>query len=309
MKTIMTSFLLAFITCLNAQKNEFTTQNVIISPLIEGTLLAPKTSSQTPLAILIADAGPTDRNGNQNFQKNNMLKKLAEELALHDVATFRYDKRTVKQIRRGQVDSKIRFDDFVSDAIAVIDYFKTQNNFTEIYIIGHGQGSLVGMLAAKKNIDGFISVAGSGKPIDEVILDQVAQMDSSLVKPARKAFVEIKAERLTRNYPQALNSVFSPDLQPFMRSWMAYHPSDQIRHLDIPILIVSGTKDLQVPVSEAELLYKNATNARLEIIENLNHVLFIIEGKTLENSKSYNESFRPISQILIQKIVAFIRDE
>ena len=132
-----------------AQKSNYTSKDIAITSFVDGTLLTPNDESNSILAILIADSGPTDRNGNQNFLKNNVLKKLAENLANNGIASFRYDKRVVKQIRNGNVSKNIRFDDFVTDATSVIEYFKNSKAFSKIYIIGHGQGSLVGMLAGK----------------------------------------------------------------------------------------------------------------------------------------------------------------
>lgn len=290
------------------QEINFTAQDLSINSHVDGTLLSPNDIDNPILAIIIADFGPTDRNGNQNFQKNNALKKLAEALSNQNIATFRYDKRIVKQIRRGNVSSKISFDDFISDANAVVEYFKSQNSYSKIVIIGHGQGSLVGMAASKDKVDQFISLAGSGKSIDNVIIDQITQMDPALAKDTKRTFESLKQGQPVKNYPQALSDIFSPDLQPFMMSWMNYNPQELIKDLDIPILIVSGKKDLQVPISEAELLKAASTNAELKLIDNMNHVLFIIEGKELENSKSYNESFRPISNQLITELVAFMNN-
>ena len=73
---------------------------------------------------------------------------------------------------------------------------------------------------------------------------------------------------------------------------MQYNPQEIIKTLNIPILIVNGTKDLQVSVDEAKLLKQSVDKAQIEIIENMNHVLFIIDGDELENSKSYNEHFQ-----------------
>ena len=290
------------------QDVNFTAQDLSINSHVDGTLLSPNDIENPILAIIIADSGPTDRNGNQNFQKNNALKKLSESLSNQNIATFRYDKRIVKQIRKGNVSSKISFDDFITDANAVIDYFKSQNSYSKIVVIGHGQGSLVGMVASKDKADQFISLAGSGKSIDNVIIDQITQMDPALVKETKRSFESLKEGQVIKNYPQALSGIFSPDLQPFMMSWMNYNPQDLIKDLNIPILIISGTKDLQVPIAEAELLKAASSNADLKLIDNMNHVLFIIEGKELENSKSYNESFRPISSELITELVAFMNN-
>lgn len=301
-----------FIFCFGAysfgqEKNEFIEKELSVNQHIDGTLLTPTQSETYPLAIIIAGSGPTDRNGNQNYLKNNSLKKLAEALSNKGIATFRYDKRIVKQIKKRNVDPNITFDHFIEDAMSVVDYFKNSKTFSKIYIIGHSQGSLVGMKAAQHHADGFISLAGAGKSIDAVIMDQISATAPSLAEDAQKAFNILQQGETTSNYPPALQSVFDVSIQPFMITWMQYNPSEELVKLDCPILILNGTKDLQVEVSEAELLKKAKPEAQLAIIDNMNHVLFNIKGDRLENSKSYNESFRPISETLITIIVDFMK--
>ena len=87
---------------------------------------------------------------------------------------------------------------------------------------------------------------------------------------------------------------------------MQYSPQELIKSLTIPVLIVNGTKDLQVSVDEAKLLKVASEQAELNIIDQMNHVLFTIEGGQLENSKSYNESSRKISEELITTLTGFI---
>jgi pimeloyl-ACP methyl ester carboxylesterase len=289
------------------QDNLFTEEEISISSLIDGTLLTPNTNEKQILAIIIAGSGPTDRNGNQNFMKNNSLKKLAEGLANEGIATFRYDKRIVKQIRQGNIDKNVMFDDFVGDAVDVINYFKNKEAYSKIYVIGHSQGSLVGMIAAKGKADGFISLAGAGQNIGDVIVDQVTNMAPKLGEEAQKVVDKLKNGETTSEFPPMLASVFNIDIQPFMINWMQYNPTEVIRKLNIPILIVNGTKDLQVSKEEAKLLKDANENAELKIIENMNHVLFEIEGDDLENSKSYNEASRTISLELIESITKFIK--
>ena len=298
-------FLCFFITGFGQEAN-FASKDISVNELIDGTLLIPNDIEKPKLAIIIAGSGPTDRNGNQNFLKNNSLKKLAESLTNNGIATFRYDKRIVKQILKNNVDPNITFDDFVTDAIAVVDYFKKENKYSKVYIIGHSQGSLVGMIAAQDRADGFISLAGAGQSIDDVIIEQVGAMDPSLIEGTKKAFESLKQGKTTSNYPPALASIFRVDVQPFIISWMQYSPQELIKSLTIPVLIVNGTKDLQVSVDEAKLLKVASEQAELNIIDQMNHVLFTIEGGQLENSKSYNESSRKISEELITTLTGFI---
>jgi pimeloyl-ACP methyl ester carboxylesterase len=291
-----------------SQEPTYTPKDITINAFIDGTLLIPTDIERPNLAIIIAGSGPTDRNGNQNLLKNNSLKKLAEGLSKEGIATFRYDKRIVKQIRRNNVDMNIRFDDFIIDAISILKHFKNSDTFNKVYIVGHSQGSLVGMVAAKQGADGFISLAGAGKPIDEVIIDQVTNTAPMFTDDTKRVFSILKDGKTTTDYPRALESIFNLETQPFMMSWMSNNPQEEIRDLEIPILIINGTKDLQVSEEEANLLHSANSNSTLKIIQKMNHILVPIEGDTLENSKSYNESQRKISEELIKTIVSFINN-
>ena len=290
-----------------SQDKTYIEEELSITNWIDGTLLSPIDNDKPNLAIIIAGSGPTNRNGNQNFLKNNSLKKLADQLTENGIATFRYDKRIVKQILQNNVDKDIMFDDFVSDASAVLDYFKEKDSYNKIYIIGHSQGSLVGMLSAIDKADGFISLAGAGNNIGDVIIEQVEKTAPMFTEDTKRVVASLKEGTTTTDYPAALGAVFNADTQPFMINWMSYNPMEIIKTLDMPILIINGTKDLQVTEKEAELLKEANDKAELVIIENMNHVLFEIEGDDLENSKSYNESFRPISPQLITSITSFIK--
>lgn len=290
-----------------AQNNSFTTNEISINQYVDGTLLTPTNVTQPNLAIIIGGSGPIDRDGNQNFLKNNSLKKLAESLSNKSIATFRYDKRVVKQIRLGQIDKNIRFDDFVEDAISVLDYFIKSNRFNHIYIIGHSQGSLVGMLAAKNGADGFISIAGVAQPIDKIVIEQIEKTYPIFSKDAKRVFNTLRKGKKTNNYPAELASIFNKDVQDFMINWMQYNPEDEIKKLKIPVLILQGKKDLQVEIKEATQLNKAVPKSKLAIIELMNHVLVSIEGDNVENSKSYNEPSRKISDVLINEILDFMK--
>lgn len=307
MKFLVLFISLCFSSSLLAQESSFTKQDISVNKHIDGTLLSPNNVKKPNLAIIIAGSGPTDRDGNQNFLKNNSLKKLAVNLTNNNIATYRYDKRIVKQLKSNNLDKNIIFDHFVTDAKSVIDYFKSTKNFNKIYVIGHSQGSLVGMLAAKDRADGFISLAGAGQSIDQVIIEQVNKTAPNFTEDTKRIFKTLKEGKTTTDYPMALSSIFNIEIQKFMINWMKYNPTEVLSTLNIPILVINGTKDLQVSESEAKLLKEANKDATLKIIENMNHVLVTIEGDDLENSKSYAETQRPIAEGLIEAITDFIK--
>lgn len=308
MKSFCFSILFFISISVSSQDSTYLEKEILISKWIDGTLLTPKGVAKPDLVIIIAGSGPTNRDGNQNFMKNNALKKLAIALGQNGIASFRYDKRVVKQIRQGNIDKNTMFDDFVTDATDVISFFQSDENFNKLIVLGHSQGSLVGILAAKEQADGFVSLAGAGQNIGNVIADQISNTAPMFTSDTDRIISSLKKGETTRDYPQALSSVFNLELQPFMINWMQYNPSEEITKLKIPILLINGTKDLQVPVEEAEMLQQAQPSSELILIENMNHVLFEIRGDELENAKSYNESQRPISKKLIESITNFIQE-
>ena len=290
---------------IQAQDN-FIANDLRINQYVEGTLLAPRQET-VPLAIIINGSGPIDRNGNEMMTKNNAAKKLAEALAKKGIATFRYDKRTLKAQQLNIDEKDMRFDDFIDDAKAVIKRFSELPNYSSLYIIGHSQGSLVGMIAAQEKADGFISIAGAGQTIDSLIVEQIGRQMPGLEESARTAFNELRANGKVKDYNQGLASLFKRSIQPFMFSWMKYDPQQEIKKLEMPVLIINGDNDLQVNTNEAENLKAARPDAELVIIENMNHIYRIIDkNDDIANQKSYNEPQRPISNEMVEQISNFI---
>lgn len=283
------------------------TNDIKVSPFVEGTLLLPKKVENPPLAILIGGSGPVDRDGNQPMLRNNSLKLLAEGLQDKGIASFRYDKRIVARLRKGNLtEEDIRFDDFIKDAIDVIEYFKRSNAFSKLIVVGHSQGSLVGMIASQERADAFVSIAGAGQELDDVIVDQLAKQAPGLKENARQAFDDMRANGIAVQYSPGLASIFRASLQPFLISWMKFNPQEEISKLNIPILIINGDKDLQVQLSEADLLHKAKPGAQVLIIEGMNHIFRKVEGDDIDNTKTYNNASLPIMPELVEAIVDFI---
>ena len=139
-----------------------------------GTLLSKNNNQK--LAIIIAGSGPTDRNGNNPMGvKAASYEMLAHALDSQNIATFRFDKRGLGKSMVDDFDeSKMIFDDYINDAGKIFDYLHDTLGFKDVYFMGHSEGSLIGMVASqKKKVKGFVSIAGAGRPIDEVIEEQV----------------------------------------------------------------------------------------------------------------------------------------
>ena len=282
--------------------------DVRISDMVYGTLLTPDVPT-SKIAIIIPGSGPTDRNGNQQMMRNNSLKLLAEYLAQEGIASIRYDKRVLTLLKKNALqEERLDFNMFIEDAVATIEYIRQQGRFKDIYVIGHEQGSLIGMVAAQRaDVQGFISLSGSGQSIDQTIIHQIGLQMPDLKDKAMSAFETLKKKGRVTDYSPALTSIFRPSVQPFMASWMQYDPKVEIGKLSIPTLIINGTNDIQTSKQEAILLQEGNSDATLKYVEGMNHVLRIIEGDDLENTKSYNLTRLPLSLELGTTVSEFIK--
>ena len=87
---------------------------------------------------------------------------------------------------------------------------------------------------------------------------------------------------------------------------MKYNPSEIIKKINIPCLIIAGENDLQMDASESIMLDKSAQNSKLILIKKMNHILFKIDGNKLENLKSYNNKNLKVAEEVIEGILDFI---
>lgn len=279
------------------------------SATIKGTLLTPILNKKTPLVIIIPGSGPTDRDGNNAQMKNNSLKFLAESLAENNITSYRYDKSVLSFTPKDKtlIDS-LTFETFINEAKSVIKYFKKNKNYSKIIVAGHSQGSLVGMIATHNIADAFISLEGAGRTIDKIITEQINKQAPFLKDETASVLSELKKGNVVEKFNPMLNSLFNKQVQPFLISWIKYNPQQEIKKLNIPILLINGTKDIQVSNFDAELLYKANPNSQLKIIKNMNHIFKEIKGDINENMLSYTNPNLPIMKELVNSITTFIKN-
>src|SRR5262245_38326411 len=124
-----------------------------------GSLEAPKSSAPAPIALIIVGSGPVDRNGNTRpVAEPNSYKYLAEGLAAQGIASLRYDKRGVAEsIKAATSASELRFENYIDDAVLWGKQLRADKRFSSVIIIGHSEGSLIGMVAAQTMEVGAVS--------------------------------------------------------------------------------------------------------------------------------------------------------
>lgn len=278
---------------------------------IHGTLLLPTGPGPHPVALLIAGSGPTDRNGNSALLPgaNNSLKLLAEGLAGRGIASVRYDKRGIRESAgAGPREEDLRFDTYADDAGAWVRQLRADSRFSSVTVVGHSEGSLVGMLATRgARADAFISIAGVARRASKVLRDQLRpQLPPELWEESERILAALEVGQTIDSVPDELLPLYRPSVQPYLISWFRYMPAEEIAQLVVPVLIVQGTTDMQVSVVEAEALKRAKPDAGLLIVDGMNHVLKLVPTDPARQQASYSDPTLPVAPELVERTARFI---
>lgn len=275
---------------------------------LSGTLTLPAHAhGNMPLVIIIAGSGPTDRDCNGQGFKSDAYKKMAAQFALNGIATFRYDKRGVgKSIVANMKEEDLLFSQSISDAQSVIANFEKDTRFSKIIIAGHSEGSLVGMMCAQANHK-YISIAGVSKQAHDLLK---IQLKGKLGDLEKSTFLKLDSlangQDIACDNPM-LMSLFRPSVLPYLKSWFKINPIDEIKKVKCPILIINGTKDLQVAEINAQSLKEANPKSTLLIVPDMNHCLTeIASDKQEDNLASYNKPELALSKKMIDSMILFI---
>ena len=301
----------AFLTSANLQAQNIKESEISMvnkNVTIYGTLEVADATKPTIVALIIAGSGPTDRDGNNPSMKNNSLNMLASALASNGISSLRYDKRGVGKSKNPMIkEESLTFEDYISDAEVWINKLKADKRFTKVVVIGHSEGSLIGMIAVKHTAaDVFISISGAGRPAYDIITDQLKTQPKDYQYEAGRIMDVLKTGKTTENVPDYLYSLFRPSVQPYMISWFKYDPAEEIKGVKAPTVIIHGMNDIQVSTDEAVKLAQARPKSSLMVVKGMNHILKRMDEDKGKNMESYNDPKLPLSVDLISGIVEYI---
>jgi uncharacterized protein len=279
---------------------------------LSGTLMLPQGDGPFPVALIIAGSGPTDRNGNSSMLTTNAYQKLAQGLAAQGIATLRYDKRLIGASTVKQTESDLRFDDYVDDALTLTAYLERDKRFSSVSIIGHSEGSLIGILAVQRDsrIAKFVSLEGAGRNLAVIVNEQVRANPNTpqiILTEVENINASLLAGKTVPNPDPQLNALFRPSVQPYLISEYKYDPGAEIAKVKIPVLIIHGTTDIQVSATDAKLLAAGDPRAQFVSIDGMNHILVDAPIDRNGNIATYSQPALPLSAQLIPTIAGFLK--
>lgn len=278
---------------------------------VHGTLMVPLPLGCAPVALIIAGSGPTDRDGNSKLlpAPNNSLRMLAESLAVAGIASVRYDKRGIGGSARAvSSESRLRFETYTGDAAAWVRQLRREGRYASVAVIGHSEGSLIGMIAAREAAaDGYVSIAGPAEGASVLLRRQLdAKLPPELAQANDQILGALERGRRPAVLPPQLQAIYRPSVQPYMMSWFRYVPAREFARLKMPSLIVQGTTDVQVDAAQAALLKQANPAARMAVIPGMNHVLKQVSADGPQQVASYSNPALPLAPALAESITGFI---
>lgn len=278
---------------------------------LRGTLTLPDGESSVPAVLIVAGSGPVDRDGNLPGVRNDSLKMLAHGLAGQGIASLRIDKRGVAgSASVGLREADLRFNTFVTDAMSWAELLGKQNRVTRVALAGHSEGALIATLAAQRlSVAGLVLIAGPGEPIGAVIDRQLAaaKVPDDLQQASRQITKQLKQGKAVADVPAALMGIYRPSVQNYMMSWLPLDPAAELRKLSSPALIIQGSTDFQVTVDDAKRLAEARPDAKLLIIDGMNHVLKPAPADRAGNVATYKDPDLALSTPLVPAIAEFVK--
>ncbi|MGE3920769.1 MAG: alpha/beta hydrolase family protein [Gammaproteobacteria bacterium] len=311
---------------------------------ISVTLSRPSGQENCPVVILVAGSGPTDRDWNSLLLpgNNGSGRLLAEVLTQHGYMVFRYDKRGIgKSTLKNSANSQT-WNDQVMDLVHVVEFAKNFEgaDANKIFVMGHSEGGLTTLKMMEDNsslgVKGIVLLATPGRSFAQITLSQLSKQLSNILSEEalntdlgnlERAFTQIIGKQRPLPSPESISGVagvqnfykmcVSPKNIGFMEEILGFHPSKALKKCDIPILLLSGEKDLQVhPIEDTTFLYKEASQMQksevtLSLVPDADHVLKHesrgYDELRPEASLTYNSSDRWLDETALGSILDWLK--
>jgi uncharacterized protein len=285
---------------------------------LAGTLSLPDGEGPSPAVVLISGTGHNTRD--EDVWGHKVFLVLADALTRKGFAVLRYDKRGVGG-SSGDYDAATTAD-FASDAEAAVAWLKTQSRIdaSRIGVLGHSEGGIIApaVAASDKGVAFVVMIAGPCIRGDKLFVLQSAMTAKAYGAPddyiARRRVFDQKLYDAIISAPSELaaldrakvlvaqgvadhivdakeaETLAKDDTTPWERYFLAYDPVPTLARVTVPILVLNGSLDVQVPATEnlaaAREALKNNSNATVMELPGMNHLLQ--DAKTGAPSE-YNE--------------------
>jgi pimeloyl-ACP methyl ester carboxylesterase len=248
----------------------------------------------------------------------DVMRQLADHLEAAGIASFRYDKRGV-----GESDGDYRssgFLDNVADANAALETLRARPEIGQIFVVGHSEGALISteLAGSGADVDGVVLLAGTAKNGKEVLRWQARQLAVRMPRPV-KWLLKVLRQDIVRTQAKrfAQLEATTEDVEriqlirinaKWFREFMDYDPSAALRRIEVPVLALTGSKDIQVDPEDIEAMRLIVgSDFRGEVLPDLTHLLRREDGPpSLRTYKK--QARRPVDAALLDRVSDWIAE-
>lgn len=285
-----------------------------------GTLALPDGEGRFPAVLFIPGSGQVDRDENHKKMAINAFKELAQHFAGIGIASLRYDKRGV-----GESEGdfwRAGFLDNISDAENAFSFMKNQPEVDggKSFIAGHSEGAYISMKLAGSGIEtaGVVFLAGGPRSLEDEIVWQAKRVVSEMTgfnkwlintfKIDVTASQRKQIEKIKKSKKDVMRlQLFVKTNAKWMRESLSYNPQKDLQNIKVPILAITGEKDIQVDAQGLKDM-ADIVKAPFEyhIIPNVSHILREeVDSKGLADYA--NQVKKPIDKRITSTILDWLK--
>ena len=188
---------------------------------------------------------------------------------------------------------------------------------TEVVVIGHSEGALIASaLAADEQLAGVALLAGAATNGKDVLRWQAQQVAATLPKPVkllmkllRQDLVRTQTKRLDRiesSTDDVIRIQFVKLNAKWFREFMAFEPAAALGQAAVPVLAITGTKDIQVnPADVALMEHAVPTPFTGHLVDDVTHLLRTEPGTA--SVRTYKKQARqPLDERVTELLVDWV---
>lgn len=254
---------------------------------LNGMLTIPEgAEGPVPAVVMLHGSGTSDMD--ERVLKCTPFKDLATGLAERGIASIRYDKRSFAHARKMKKAGLITVkEEAIEDAVLAAELIRKDPRIDadRVFLLGHSMGAMIAprVDAEGGNFRGLILMAGTPRTLEEVLMDQNEAVRKS-AKGLVKWIIGRQIEKMTKKVDgiyemsddESKTVSFGGGVTLYYFKEMGKHPAgDYLKASDKPLLVMQGSKDLQVNAEKDFNLYKElleGKDATFILYEGLNHV-------------------------------------
>lgn len=258
---------------------------------LPGTLTLPRGNGPFPAVVLVHGSGSHDRD--ESVGPNKPFRDLAWGLASRGIAVLRYEKRKEFSVPEARFTVE---EEVINDVLAAVSCLQNalEIDRKRIFVLGHSLGGMLAPRVAQKDrrIAGLIILAGSARPMEDIIYEQMEYLfsiDNKLTDDEQAQLKQLRTlvQRIKNMDIKQDAGTLPPTILGVPASyWLDlrdYEPAKEAAKLSIPILILQGGRDYQVTMADFEVWQASLStrkNVAFKLFPSLNHLFMHGEEKS-----------------------------